>query len=76
MTEPNPPPDSPPLEHSHAPAAIAARLRDGHRVNYLADWVYGGVDGAITTFAIVAGVVGADLSARIILILGAANLIG
>ncbi len=63
------------LEHSHAPDAIAKRLAAGPRVNYLRDWVYGGIDGAITTFAIVAGVVGAELSASIVLILGAANLL-
>jgi VIT1/CCC1 family predicted Fe2+/Mn2+ transporter len=37
--------------------------------------VNGGIDGTVTTFAVVAGVAGAELSARIILILGAANLI-
>jgi VIT1/CCC1 family predicted Fe2+/Mn2+ transporter len=37
--------------------------------------VYGGIDGAVTTFAIVAGVTGAQLSAGIILILGLANLL-
>jgi len=37
--------------------------------------VYGGFDGIVTTFAIVAGVVGAGLSSSIILILGFANLI-
>ncbi|HSG96011.1 MAG TPA: VIT1/CCC1 transporter family protein, partial [Afifellaceae bacterium] len=63
------------LGHSHAPDAIAARVAAGPRVNYLRDWVYGGIDGAITTFAIVAGVVGAELSASIVLILGAANLL-
>jgi vacuolar iron transporter family protein len=36
--------------------------------------VYGGLDGIITTFAVVAGVAGADLSAGIVLILGFANL--
>ncbi len=35
----------------------------------------GGIAGAATTFAIVAGVVGARLSPRVILILGDANLI-
>ena len=63
------------LAHSHAPDAIAERLAAGPRVNYLRDWVYGGIDGAITTFAVVAGVVGAELSASIVLILGAANLL-
>lgn len=42
--------------------------------NWLPDFVYGGIDGAITTFAVVAGVVGASLSTTIILILGFANL--
>jgi len=41
---------------------------------YVADFVYGGIDGAITTFAVVAGVVGAELSLPVILILGFANL--
>ncbi|MEQ8401304.1 MAG: VIT1/CCC1 transporter family protein [Roseitalea porphyridii] len=63
------------LEHRHDPAAIAARLARGARPNYLRDWVYGGIDGAVTTFAIVAGVVGAALSANIVIILGLANLI-
>ena len=40
----------------------------------LEDFVYGGTDGAVTTFAIVAGVIGASLSPTIVLILGFANL--
>lgn len=42
---------------------------------YLPEFVYGGIDGAVTTFAIVAGVVGASLSPTIILILGFANVL-
>ena len=38
------------------------------------DFIYGSVDGAVTTFAVVAGVMGASLSSNIILILGFANL--
>jgi len=38
------------------------------------DFIYGSIDGAVTTFAIVAGVVGASLSPGIIIILGFANL--
>ena len=38
------------------------------------DFIYGSIDGAVTTFAIVAGVMGASLPATIILILGFANL--
>ncbi len=44
------------------------------RYNWLPDFVYGGIDGAVTTFAVVAGVAGAQLSTAIVLILGFANL--
>ena len=63
------------LEHDHSIEGIRTRLAAENRPNYLRDWVYGGIDGAITTFAIVAGVLGAGLSANIILILGLANLL-
>ena len=63
------------LEHGHEPHEIAERLSDGPRVSYLRDWVYGGIDGAVTTFAVVAGVEGAQLSPSVLLILGAANLL-
>ena len=43
------------------------------RYNWLPDFVYGGIDGAVTTFAVVAGVEGASLSVPVILILGFAN---
>jgi len=39
------------------------------------DFVYGATDGAVTTFAVVAGVFGASLAPSIILILGFANLL-
>lgn len=42
---------------------------------YIKSLVYGGLDGIITTFAVVAGVAGAALSAGVVLILGFANLI-
>ncbi len=44
------------------------------KYNWLPDFVYGGIDGAVTTFAVVAGVEGASLSVSVILILGFANL--
>jgi VIT1/CCC1 family predicted Fe2+/Mn2+ transporter len=62
------------LEHGHHPREIAKRLAEGPRVSYIRDCVYGGIDGTVTTFAVVAGVVGADLSTKALLILGAANL--
>lgn len=40
----------------------------------ISDFVYGGIDGAVTTFAVVAGVSGASLSPGIVLVLGFANL--
>lgn len=43
--------------------------------HYLKDLVYGANDGIITTFAVVAGVAGAQLDVRIVLILGLANLL-
>ena len=42
---------------------------------YIGDFVYGGLDGIITTFAVVSGVAGAELGTGIILILGLANLL-
>ena len=62
-------------EHDHSSEAIARRLAEGHKANYLRDWIYGGIDGAVTTFAIVAGVQGAGLSPKIVLVLGVANLV-
>lgn len=47
----------------------------GGLANYLGEFVYGGLDGCVTTFAVVSGAVGAELSANIILILGMANLL-
>lgn len=62
-------------------ASIAAHnkqknAKEVHRTNgdYLKSAVYGGLDGIITTFAVVAGVAGASLSIGIVLILGFANL--
>jgi VIT1/CCC1 family predicted Fe2+/Mn2+ transporter len=63
------------LEHGHHPHEIAKRLELGPRISYLRDWVYGGIDGTVTTFAVVAGVTGASLSTKALLILGVANLL-
>jgi len=43
---------------------------------YIGDFVYGALDGIVTTFAVVAGAIGASLSPGIIMILGFANLLG
>lgn len=48
----------------------------GHRLGpFIQDIVYGGNDGIVTTFAVVAGTVGADLPHYVIVILGLANLL-
>lgn len=64
------------LKANHTPAAIAKRLAGPARDSYLRDFVYGAIDGTVTTFAVVSGVAGAELSGSIVLILGAANLVG
>lgn len=42
---------------------------------YLPEFVYGGIDGAVTTFAVVAGALGASLSSVVVIILGLANIL-
>ena len=64
------------LKAEHTPDAIQQRLHYGYRHSYLRDFIYGAIDGVVTTFAVVSGVAGANLSAKIIIILGIANLIG
>lgn len=59
----------------HTPDAIRARLARGQGRSYLRDLVYGAVDGAVTTFAVVAGVAGAGLDPPIVVVLGLANLV-
>jgi vacuolar iron transporter family protein len=63
------------MERSHSRQASARRLARAPAVSYLRDWVHGGIDGPVTTFAIVAGAVGAELSNRVALILGLANVV-
>jgi vacuolar iron transporter family protein len=45
------------------------------RFTYMKEFVYGGIDGSVTTFAVVAGATGANLDPGVIIILGFANLI-
>lgn len=64
------------LKAAHTPAAIRARLGSGPGHSYLRDFVYGAVDGAVTTFAVVSGVAGAELATGVVVVLGVANLVG
>lgn len=64
------------LKESHTRQAIRHRLAAAPNHSYLRDFIYGAIDGAVTTFAIVSGVAGAGLSNSIVLILGVVNLIG
>ena len=63
------------LKASHTPEAIAQRIESGPSQSYLKDMVYGGIDGAVTTFAIVTGVAGAGLSTGVVIVLGLANVL-
>lgn len=63
------------LRSIHTPEAIRRRLQYGPQHSYLRDFIYGAIDGAVTTFAVVSGVAGARLSNEIVIILGFANLI-
>lgn len=64
------------LKEAHTPRAIKRRFAQRQRHSYLSDFIYGGIDGAVTTFAVVSGVAGAGLDSTIVIILGAANLVG
>lgn len=59
----------------HTPSAVSARLASATEHSYLGDFVLGAIDGTVTTFAVVAGVAGADIPPRIAVILGLANVI-
>ena len=46
-----------------------------HFEEYLGEFVYGSIDGTVTTFAVVAGSAGAGFSSLVVIILGFANLV-
>ncbi len=59
----------------HRPDAIRRRLAEPQRHSYVGDAMLGGIDGCVTTFAVVAGSVGAGFSSLVIVVLGFANLL-
>ena len=63
------------LIREHYPNVIKERLSRSTRPSIISDAVLGGIDGCVTTFAVVSGAVGAGFSSSVALILGLANLI-
>ncbi|MBI2609125.1 MAG: VIT1/CCC1 transporter family protein [Deltaproteobacteria bacterium] len=61
--------------HEHTHHAIQKRLSEKAQPSYLGDFMLGSIDGLVTTFAVIAGVVGARLQLEVALILGVANLV-
>ncbi len=57
-------------ESLHGQSSWLNRFQD-----YIGEFVYGGIDGSVTTFAVVAGSAGAQLDSAVVIILGFANLI-
>ncbi|KIC41238.1 membrane protein [Ruegeria sp. ANG-R] len=62
-------------DHGHSQQEISERINAPPGRGVLRDVVYGGIDGSVTTFAIVAGVAGAGLSPFVIVALGLANVL-
>lgn len=63
------------VKAAHKNGDAIEKYHQAGRGSYLRNMVYGANDGIITTFAVVAGVAGASLEPKIVLILGFANLI-
>ena len=63
---------------AHQADLIKSQIHDSSHASagqYLGEFVYGAIDGTVTTFAVVAGAAGAALSPGIVIILGFANLL-
>lgn len=66
-------------QKAHTKESINKQIhKEEHSIStgiYLGEFVYGAIDGTITTFAVVSGATGASLSPVIVIVLGFANLI-
>src|SRR3989338_5434381 len=65
-------------EAAHTKKSIQEKIHAESHVTagqYLGEFVYGAIDGTVTTFAVVAGATGASLDFVIVIILGFANLL-
>jgi VIT1/CCC1 family predicted Fe2+/Mn2+ transporter len=63
------------LKEEHHPEAVRNRVAAAQSESGVGDAVLGGVDGIITSFAVVAGSTGGRLSADVVIVLGLANLL-
>ena len=63
------------LEHGHQPLEIRRRLASEHQPSYLPAAILGGIDGCVTTIAVVASVAGAGLPGTVAFVLGLANMV-
>lgn len=63
------------LVEEHRPEAIRTRLEREPGASYLGDAVLGGIDGCVTTFAVIAGASGAGFPTTVVVILGLSNLV-
>ena len=61
------------LLREHSPEAIRQRLKRSAVSQNVSDAVLGGIDGCVTTFAVVAGTVGAGFSSTVAVVLGFAR---
>tara|TARA_R110001599_G_scaffold161642_5_gene350344 strand:- start:58376 stop:59110 length:735 start_codon:yes stop_codon:yes gene_type:complete len=55
--------------HIHGKTSFFSKFQE-----YIGEFIYGGIDGSVTTFAVVAGAAGAHLDSSVVIILGFANL--
>lgn len=63
------------LNRDHHPEVIRQRLQKVPKTQSISDAVLGGIDGCVTTFAVVSGAVGAGFPSSVAVILGFANLL-
>lgn len=63
------------LEAEHRPHRIRRRMQSKGSGNHVGDAILGAIDGAITSFAVVAGAVGAGFSAVVVVVLGFASVL-
>lgn len=63
------------LVDEHSLPSIRARLRGPGGASPIGDFMLGGIDGVVTTFAVIAGSAGGHLAAATVIILGLANLV-